>query len=240
MIAVFYSSKNTPGINPKTGKPWADATGAFAPESKAFCKTYGIPPENRIGIDCRVSAPRRKRAFLDGIKSLCDPFDPRSSIEVVVCFCHGWYSGIQFGITREGAGAFLTEAKPFLDLSVTWIFYACSTAENDLPDSNVENIGPGTDGGFADRFRDKMVELDIGGRVYAHKKAGHTTENPTVIVFPADPVEGYLDLVGGFWLVAPGSDHWAAWVKKLSAKRGDLRFRFPLMSQAALFEELDQ
>lgn len=238
MIAVFYSSKNTPGINPKTGKPWADATGAFAPESKAFCKTLEIPLENRIGIDCRVPAPRRKKAVLEGIKNLFNPDDP---ISAVACFCHGWPSGIQLGLTRDLTGDFLTEAEPFFDPEMTWIFYACSTAENDVPDSSVENIGPGTDGGFADRFRDKMVELGIGGRVYAHKKPGHTTENPTIVVFSADPISGpYPDLTGGFWLVAPGSDHWAAWVRKLSAKKGDLRFRFPFMAQVDLFRELDQ
>jgi hypothetical protein len=237
MIAVFYSSKNTPGINPKTGKPWADATGAFVPESKAFCKTLGIPPENRIGIDCRISAGRRRKLVTFGIKSLFNPADP---ISAVACFCHGWSSGIQLGLTRDIIGDFLQESKPFLGPAVTWILYACSTAENDVPDSKTENIGPGTDGGFADRLRDEMTELGIGGRVYAHKKPGHSTENPTVIVFPADPVEGYLDLVGGFWLVAPGSDHWAAWVKRLRPENGDLRFRFPFMSQAALFAELDQ
>lgn len=238
MIAVFYSSKNTPGINPKTGKPWADATGAFAPESRGFCKTHGIPLANRIGVDCLVPAPRRKRAVLEGLKAISNPKDP---IDAVAFFCHGWASGIQFGLNRDAIGAFLTEAKPFLSPSVGWILYACSTAENDQPDSTTENLGPATDGGFADRFRDKMVELGIGGRVYAHKKPGHATENPTVVVFSADPISGpYPDLTGGFWLVPPGSEHWPAWIKKLSHKQGDLRFRFPFMTQAGIFRELDR
>lgn len=202
-MLVFYSNKNTHGR--------VDATGAFIPEAERFRDFYGVPDEDFIGIDCTKDNPqhrRRARVFSELAK--------RDNLGLLAFFGHGWPKGIQFGIKRRHIQEMVAHMNPNDNIVVA--LYACLAAENDVRDTNIAQVGPGTDGGFADTLRDALVR-DKGvtsGWVDAHKTAGHTTWNPNVVRFLCsdveDPEEGGE---GGSYIVAPRSQFWKPWVRSL-------------------------
>jgi hypothetical protein len=223
-ILVFYSSTNS--------KNKHDATGAFIPEAQAFCKLHDVPKENQIAIEC-IGVPRRKRKkeVFDVIHNL----GAKQSFDGLAFFGHGWPNGIQFGLLRKDVEEFAQLLSMRCTTDVKIVLYACLAAENDVRDRELKNIGPASDGGFADLLRDSMSEWGLlRGWVDAHKTAGHTSWNPYVVRFLC----GTSDLQGGAWLVAPRSQYWRDWIKKLKDKPSGLRYRFPFMSELEIKAEL--
>jgi hypothetical protein len=222
---VFYSNKNSHGRR--------DATGAFIPEAKKFAKFHGIPDENVIGIDGTKSNPaaRRRAQVLNALRDV-------EQLELLAFFAHGWPNGIQFGFQRKHIQLLVGHfpAKPYLKV----VLYACLNAENDKRDRDHRNVGPGTDGGFADLMRDEMVRFGMTeGRVDAHKTAGHTSWNPYVVRFPCEDVQDEeFGAEGGGWIVEPGSTYWKKWVKALRVNVNDIRYNFPMMDEADILNEL--
>lgn len=210
---VFYSSRNV------HGRP--DATGAFIPEAKKFAKFHGVPAENLIGIDCtKRNKPGNRRAMV--IKELRQ----RQDVELLAFFGHGWPSGIQFGFKKSHISLLVEHVMAADSLKIG--LYACLAAENQVRDRDHVNVGPGTDGGFADMLRDKMVQNGIAvGWVDAHKTAGHTSWNPYVVRFLCEDVDDpEFGAKGGGWLVEPRSAYWKKWVRALRRNIGDIRYRF--------------
>ncbi len=223
---VLYSSKNTKGRR--------DATGAFIPEAKSFARLHGVPGRNCVAIPC-VGVPKwtRRAHTLRAIRDAADiAVEP---IDLVAFFGHGWHRGIQFGFKKKQIPDLVKALAPIATRDLRVVLYACLTAENSVKDwiTNPRKLGPATEGGFADRLRDGLAGAGLTEcRVDAHKTAGHTTFNPYLVRFlgvrASEP--------GGFWLVQPRSELWDEWRGGL---HGDLRFRFPLMSQAEIVAELN-
>jgi len=228
---VLYSAKNTPGKS--------DATGAFEPEAKAFARTHDVPKDRVVGMPL-VGMPKavRMRRTLEAIHAA----NRNEPLDCLALFGHGWPDGIQFGFNRDDIPEFAGRLAVSCSQDLRVVLYACLAAENDVRDRNHKDVGPGTDGGFADLLRDELVRWGVKRcQVDAHKFAGHTSMQPFVVRFLGSMVE---DLnkggVGGAWLVAPGSEYWKAWVKKLrgKARKGHLRYRFPFMSELQIKAEL--
>lgn len=232
-VLAVHASTNTPGINPRTGKPWKDATGAFIPEARAWAQFHGgtaHPFDNE--------APKgQRRAEVDRIIGRRG-HTPDTRVDAVGIFCHGLTRSLQtghvIGNVDRLANALTNATKPGAKV----VLYACSAA-----DTPVKN-GPGGDDGFADRLRDALIHRAPShwyfGHVDAHVTAGHATTNPYVRRFTCNiavPSETVLGIVGGEWIVPPGSKWWKAWD---AALHGDLRFRFPFMSIAEIRAELER
>ena len=228
---VLYSNRNTPGRK--------DATGAFVPEARAFAKVHGVPKELQIGMPLHgVSAAKRRQKTFEAIYQA----SRKELLDCIAFFGHGWPRGIQFGFSRKHAHALARSLTECCVSDVKIVLYACLAAENDKRDKDHANVGPGTDGGFADVLRDEIARLGLVlGQVDAHKTAGHTTWNPYVVRFLCDAVEDYREGgQGGAWIVAPGSQFWKPWMKALDNKRGGLRYRFPFLSELEIKAELAQ
>lgn len=230
-VLVLYSSKNTKGRK--------DATGAFIPEAKRFAKAHGVPKDQVVGIDCigRSYAKRREQAF-----QIIHDTGAEAPLDCLACFCHGWPDGIQFGITREHVVNFAALLGRKMNPNAVVVLYACLTAENDERDLMHGQVGPGTDGGFADLLRDELVWYDVDrGWVDAHKTAGHVTWNPFVVRFTGKQVKfPIFGAEGGAWIVQPGSASWKNWIAALRSSRIDgLRYHFPFMSEAEIIKSLD-
>lgn len=228
-IVVLYSNTNSHGRN--------DANGAFIPEAKKFSKLHAVPDKNRIGLNLMCSKKRRREKTFEAIESC---YTKGNAVEAIALFGHGWPDGIQFGFDRkhinELSGFLAENCSP--DCRI--ILFACLAAENDTRDLMHGNVGPGTDGGFADLLRDQMVREGFEkGHVDAHKTAGHTAWNPFLVRFlhnsVVDPVAG---AIGGAWLVAPRSEHWSDWKTALKDEKSGLRWRFPFMSELQIKAEL--
>lgn len=228
-ILVMYSNTNTKGKH--------DATGAFIPEAIAFSKYHKVPIENQLGVKCpRISKAARRRKVLEFIKERGVEND---GIEAIAFFCHGWPKGIQFGFDREHIPELTDVIRQRCVDEIFIPIYACLTAENDIRDKKKNNdIGPATNGGFADLLRDSLEKNGIKkGWVDAHKTAGHAGWNPYVVRFLMDSVsEVYNNGIGGSWLVGPRSQSWKEWIKYL--RESDLRYRFPFMTELEIKMEL--
>jgi len=151
-------------------------------------------------------------------------------------FGHGWPDGIQFGFRRSDLYELAARLAVSCAEDVRVILYACLAAENDVRDRDHANVGPGTDGGFADLLRDDLASWGKNRcQVDAHKTAGHAAWNPYVVRF-----RGEAGTMGGYWLVAPGSELWPKWIKKMRGRavKNHLRYRFPLMSELQIKAEL--
>jgi hypothetical protein len=224
---VFYTSVNVRGKN--------DAKGAFIPEAEHYAKLHGIPEENMFGIPCpRLRKDKRRERVLDTVSGF------KNDIESIAMFGHGWPSGIQFGFNRKNHTELLDAIVDKCTGEFKLILFACLAAENDVREREIRNIGPGTDGGFADVFRDSMVRYGINfGHVDAHKTAGHTSWNPYLVRFLCEDVDDpEFGAIGGGWLVEPRSQFWGKWVKKLRARSTGLRYRFPFMDELEIKTEL--
>jgi len=192
-IATGYDS---PGINPKTGLPWADATGAFLPEEKAFRALHGGA---RLEYVTRIPAADRRNLAESSI--VAEP-----GLEVLAVFGHGMTSSlIATGHTLRHvydlAAAISTAARAAASTQpLTAMLYACSTGTGKI--------------GFADRLADRLAELQISANVYAHTTPGHATWNPRVEL-SGGPRAGDA-------IVRPGEPLWKRWRERL---RADQAFR---------------
>ncbi len=218
---VFYSSKNVKGRK--------DSTGAFTPEAKKFAKFHGVSDEDLIGIDCtKTNRPGNRRAMV--IQELRQ----RESLELLAFFGHGWPSGIQFGFNKKHINLLVGHLQATNDLKIG--LYACLAAENQVRDTDHKNVGPGTDGGFADMLRDEMVRFGITrGWVDAHKTAGHTSWNPYVVRFLCEDVDDpEYGAEGGGWIVEPRSKYWKTWVQALRRNAGGIRYGFMVEDELSI------
>jgi len=227
---AFYSSTNTKGRH--------DATGAFIPEVKRFAKLHSLSTADLVPVKC-VGVPRERRAAVvtERLRGCAD-----GSLAGVAFFCHGWPSGIQFGFDLQNVGALARLLAVKTESAPVVVLYACLTAENAERDQDVENVGPGTDGGFADALRDRLAEEGkTEGWVDAHKTAGHSTWNPFLVRFRlADVEDRQLGGVGGEWIVAPGSEHWHEWRRRLACSEDALRYRFPFLTTFQIKTDLQK
>lgn len=187
-----------------------DATGAFQPEAAAFAKLHGGAPP--VWIDNRLPKPQMRAAFLRAVEA--------ARPDLLAVFCHGWPTGIQFGLGIRDADALAAAMG-----GDRVVIYGCLTAKG---------TGAGGDGGFADAVRDALCRAGrTQAQVDAHETAGHATRNPFVRRFAG--MGSATGGAGGYYLVAPKGPAWARWV---AALKGDLRLRFPLMDAAAIHAEL--
>ena len=216
-ILIFYSSKNSKGKR--------DATGAFIPEAKAFAAHYGVPNKNVIGVDCTKASYMRRKIVLDSIKSV-------SEIEGLLFLCHGWPTGIQFGFNIDNVAMLASSIRNHSE-DIHIALMACSTAENKIKDNEIYNLGPATDGGFADKLRDDLYISGLCGWVDAHKTKGHTTRNPMVVRFEIEDFR-----TGGEWIVPPHSKLWKHWRTALRYNTDDLRYEFFKLTRAEIEERL--
>jgi hypothetical protein len=223
---VFYSKKNEPGR--------VDATGAFIPEAKAFKRYYGIPDENFIGVDCtKGNKPANRRDLVLG------EISKREGLQVLAFFGHGFPHGIKFGLTLKYVDLLVANLRAEKDLKIG--LYACLAAENDVRDTNVKGVGPGTDGGFADMLRDEMVRVGItDGWVDGHKTAGHTSWNPNVVRFLCEDVDDpEYGAEGGAYIVAPRSKYWKKWCRALKDNKSGFRYSFMTKTEFEIKKSLE-
>lgn len=223
-ILAFYSSTNV------TRK---DATGAFIPEARAFAKHLEVPDENVIGIDCKnQKAPKR-------FEELCVALRDHRNISLVAFFCHGWSSGMQFGMNKKNLPVLVQYLKMNCVKDVHLVLYACSTASTNKKTRS--SSAPGTNNGYADSLRDEMLRQGFrGGWIDAHLTPGHTTENPFVVRFFTEPIfETDWDVPGGEWLVSPKSPLWPQWRKHIQDRKTDFRFHFPLCTELKIYRFLE-
>lgn len=204
-----------------------DVTGAFLPEAKRWLDLHG----GALARFDNAAAPAKRRADVEAI------LRGHSGLRAVGFFCHGLSRQLQTGHGISHVDA-LADALTSATLPGAVVaLYACDAA-----DTPVKNA-PGGDDGFADRLRDALILRDAehwqGGHVDAHVTTGHTTTNPYVRRFAcslAVPSEVPLGIVGGEWLVKPGSAAWGTWRRAL--RETDLRFRFPFMREREIHDEL--
>jgi len=156
---VVATGYNRPGINKRTGRPWADADGAFLPEAEAFQELHG----GRIEVEGlrRDSGARRKWAE-HTIRSC-------PGLDTLAVFGHGTPTTLVatgHGIETKRQASTLWSLTFAIDdvakVRAEIILYACLTARGKL--------------GFADQLADLLP----CSRVWSHSTAGHTTWNPFV------------------------------------------------------------
>lgn len=230
---IFYSSKNTPGKN--------DALGAFFPEALDFARVNDafLYPVNCIG----TSKAYRRGVVMDRIN-----LQPTHTLETLVFVCHGWNSGVQFGLSFRNQIDLALALARCSTTELRVVLYCCSTADGpgedsqDYPDDDLPGTpAPGTDGGFADQMRDLLCSFGVVNcHVVAHATAGHCCKNPFVVAFDGDGTTRGRDedaYEGGKWIIDPKDALWPKWKKAL---KGDLRFRFPFMSNEEIVEELSR
>ncbi len=229
-ILVIYSNTDSHGKH--------DATGAFIPEAEAFAELHGVPQRNMFGVKC----PRVNKAIRrEHVYAAIEEASRERPLGAIAFFGHGWPQGIQFGFNRKlipELVKFMAPPRCRSDVVVT--LFACLAAENDVRDRGVTNLGPATDGGFADLLRDEMVRQGmIYGWVDGHKTAGHTSWNPNLVRFLCEDVDDpEYGAEGGAWLVAPRSELWRKWIKALKNKKGGMRYRFPFLREMEVKAEL--
>lgn len=211
--------------------PFNDVKSAFYPEAKRFTYCHGGELE-------RIDNHLPKDVLRTTLYRLLEKHAPIGHLAI---FCHGWGSGIQFGISNKDLSEFAkvlainmrgNDAAPAL---IT--LYCCSTAMG-LAGS------VGSDGSFADLLRDQCCISGLRWvRVTAHDRKGHTTYNPYVKFFDGNgsPFGG----TGGYWAVSPSSPLFPAWKKRLSGikKLGgnpddSLRYILPTLSTAEIQNQI--
>lgn len=202
-----------------------DATGAFQPEARAFCRALSLPERVHMfdNGSLRPFAARR----LDCERHL----HAARGIGIVAMFCHGWKDGLQAGWRKGEIHKLARSLQSACDAQPVILLYACDAGrDGDADRWDDVGPGPGGEGGFADMLRDELRKLGVRGTIYAHTTEGHTTQNPYVRVFLPD------EAAGGQWVVEPSSNLWPTWRRLL--RTTDLRFRFPFLSRTELEAEL--
>jgi hypothetical protein len=198
--SIIVTGYNRSGINPKTGRPWVDATGAFLPEAAAFRKLHSdtvradghdLPTAGWLEFVAPLTPARRRGLTESAIRST-------SGLDVVAVFGHG----ISTRLLATGHG--LAEV---LDLAAaihasgarTVVLYACSTAAG--------RVG----------FADELAAALPGVNVWGHTSAGHTSWNPNTELAggprSGDPV------------ARPGEPLWKRWRERMANER-DFRLSF--------------
>ena len=224
-ILVIYNSKNEKGKR--------DATGALIPEATKFAKLHKVPAENMLAIPC-PGMPKRKR-----LEEVCMFLRNKTGVKWVAMFCHGYSSGLQFGLNKKNIPTFVQYLNMSCTKDVKMTLYACSTASTIKQTRNISM--PGTDNGYADKLRDAMLAAGMrGGWIDAHLTPGHTTRNPFVLRFYTQPTfEGSWDVPGGEWLVSPKSVLWRPWKKAVQNMKDVFRFQFSNMTEEEIYKSLD-
>jgi len=221
---VAYVAENRQGLH--------DASGAFVPMAREYIGHWGredceVFPITTIG---KGTASARRWQF----SALCDKLaDEGRQFDAFAFFGHGTFYSIQLGYQRQHVGELASALSIVLKTHSKCILYACSTAENDVKDNRVDDLGAASAGGFADKLRSSLVEIGLDCDVFGHKTAGHTVFNPYWARFSADCAS-----VGGEWVIRPRSEYWEEW--KLALKSSELAFEFPWYSRAALREWLTE
>jgi len=229
-MLLFVSSRDSHGKR--------DASGAFVPEARGFAKYHGVPDENVIHIDCTKRNPKANR-----VKAVETEMLRRvgANLKAICFYGHGWPSGIQFGFNKQNVDQLAELIMRCAADDVKIALFACLAAENAVRDTDHKRVGPGTDGGFADLLRDKIVWRGIRhGWVDAHKTAGHTTWNPYVVRFLCEDVDDpEYGAEGGGWIVEPRTKYWKKWVAALRKNTGKLRYGFFLEEELHIKMRLD-
>lgn len=229
-ITPTYNSKNK-----------SDATGAFIPEALEYraCMSALYPAAEIFAVKFdnsqKVKAKRRTE-----VEKLIWETGGDGLWDVIAFFGHGLKEAIQSGHDLKTAGDLAEVIALRSSDTVVIPLYACDAA-----DTKVKSA-PGGDGGMADTLRDILSSKNKLGHIDAHVTTGHTTINPNVRRFSKD---GRGPLTGGHYIVEPKpakdateaqraavSKLWSRWRRALSDT--DLRFRFPLMTQAEIHAEL--
>lgn len=223
-ILVIYSSKNEHGKR--------DATGAFIPEATKFAKCHKVPKANMLGIAC-PGTPKKKR-----FEELCMFLRNYRGIKWIALFCHGYSSGMQFGMTKKNIPTLVGYLKLCSTQDLKMTLYACSTASTSKKTRKIN--APGTDNGYADKLRDGLLQAGLrGGWIDAHLTPGHTTRNPFLLRFYVAPAfENNWDAPGGEWLVSPKSQLWKPWKKAVQNMKSMFRFKFSNMTEADIYKHL--
>ena len=219
---AFAPLQNRPGTNPRTGVPWADATGAFQPEALRFAKVHG---DVRVVLfDAFAEKSERRSAVREALRA------GPSDIECVAFFCHGHKTGLQTGYDgRTGAEQLAVDLARFSSLHTVVLFACDAGRDGDAASADDIRPGPGGDGGFADLVRDELAQTFARSvTIYAHAATGHTSRLPYVRRFD------YATSAGGEWVIEPDSELWKAWRRKLQSPKDDFRLTFPFMTQAEL------
>lgn len=187
---VIATGYNRSGINPKTGRPWQDATGAFLPEAQAFRRLHGepemvdghcIPKMGWLEYVAPLTPAKRRGLAETSIRSI-------AGLDVLAIFGHGTANSLV--ASGHNMSQVFELALAIRDVrAMTTIFYACSTAAGRR--------------GFADYVADSLP----GVHVWAHSSAGHSTWNPNLQLAGGPN--------GGDPVVRKSEPLWKRWVSKM-------------------------
>jgi len=244
-VIVFAPEFNTQGKR--------DATGAFHPGAKMFCDYYGLDREKVVHyIDNENSKHIQARQLLSKMEAARTVWPETGDYlypQVYVFFCHGYISGIQFGIRSPTPGRRFTSTdrghwERFVAAigrhpAPVVILYACSTGDD--PDDD-PNSAPGSgDDSFGDLLRDALCARQCTfNRVVTHYSPGHTFYNRDIKIMDGmgSPIGGH----GGLPLAKNGSKTYKALGQLLKVKPGKegygFAWRFPFMTVADIHSEL--
>lgn len=97
---IVVTGYNRTGINPRTGRPWVDATGAFLPEAHAFRRLHGeaelvdghnIPRAGWLEFVAPLTPARRRGLAEASIRAAATGLDV---LDVLAVFGHGISSNL--------------------------------------------------------------------------------------------------------------------------------------------------
>lgn len=163
-ILAFSKLANTPGINPATGKPYRDATGAFQPSMDAlFTRAYQLG--HTTGERSLLNTPSETALRLAATSGTFD---------VVAFFCHGWPSGLE-----------LWRKRPLQEL-------VDHLTRLTAPESRIALYGCWTAGqtkSVRDPFAFKLSRKMPDRYVLAHDCKGHSAWNPHKVMLRGGAIE---------------------------------------------------
>lgn len=196
---AFRGDRNRPGINPKTGHPWADVTGAFDPESRRYAGEHGrvVVLENaKLAGRAKVKQAAAQREAMERAIVEARP-------DEVAVFCHGFSQRIELGYSVHEVDRL---AAVLAEVGCHRVaLHACLTGKH-------------ATNGFAAQLRDAMVRAGLDARVLGSTVAGHASMNPHRRIFTAPAGSP------GEWIVEPRSAGWKAWCKRMRDADDPLRF----------------
>jgi hypothetical protein len=204
-----------------------DATGAFIPEAKRFLAFHDQEPTMLHLVDNNLSPKWMREAVLSAIRA------PSHRLEGVFFFCHGYRSGIQFGITKRHVDDLAKAIHDACGTLAVVVFYSCDVAR-DADRKRTDDLATiGGDGGFADEVRDALCRAGADYcTVDGHTTAGHCTRNPHVRRFCGDGSRSGGS--GGYYIVPrQKAKLFKKWRKLLGT---DMRFEYPFMDAGRIME----
>jgi len=107
-ILTYGFGRNILVIRPDRNTKASDYTGAFKPDTDAFCravKASGSPDPIVYEFDASVPHPARAKPTLAAIADAASKFATRDGLSTLVLCCHGWTDGTQSGLLRKHAKA---------------------------------------------------------------------------------------------------------------------------------------